>query len=243
MKKLLACLLVLSLALAGLTAMALEAADVVGTWYINSVEMNGATMNPATLGVEMTFTLNEDGTVQMIAMGTEESGDWTLEGDTVMVDGVAFTLADGNLTGEIQAGLVAVFGQEQATAEAYEGAPVVAAADISDFDGEWQGTLMVVSGISIPIDASTMTFTASITNGAIKLTSAEGEKTETTEMQGTIENGMILATDESGEAAVPVQLELREDGTMSVTYSADAVDLQIYFEPAASPDVVPEEAA
>ena len=77
MKKILALVLVLCMALAAIPAMAEE---ISGTWYM--------TLADVTLG---TFVLNEDGTANVNLIGQEGTGSWSAEGDTltVTVDGEA----------------------------------------------------------------------------------------------------------------------------------------------------------
>ncbi|MBE6889000.1 MAG: hypothetical protein E7485_03180 [Ruminococcaceae bacterium] len=65
----------------------------VGTWKISSVEMMGATVDPAAAGYgddASTMTFNEDGT---ITSAGQTSGNWTLNGSelTITESGVSIT--------------------------------------------------------------------------------------------------------------------------------------------------------
>ena len=77
MKKILALVLVLCMALAAIPAMA---EDFSGSWYM--------TLADVTLG---TFVLNEDGSANVNLIGEDSTGTWSAEGDTltVTVDGEA----------------------------------------------------------------------------------------------------------------------------------------------------------
>ena len=97
MKKLFAVVIALAMLLSA--AVVAEATDFTGMWYLNNMEMEGMTVSAAEFGMEMTFDLKEDGTVDAHQARGEETDDkqgtWTAEGDTVTitVDGEAMEFA------------------------------------------------------------------------------------------------------------------------------------------------------
>lgn len=87
MKKLLSLLLALMMGL-GCIAFA-EGVDYTGTWVLTSLETGGTTMDMtmlAQLGMDMTMTLNADGTMFTTTMGVTENGTWV-----VTEQGIAIT--------------------------------------------------------------------------------------------------------------------------------------------------------
>ncbi len=87
MKKLLAVLLALMLAL-GCVAFA-EGVDYTGQWVLTGAEANGTALDISAMGLEMSMTLNEDGTCNLIANGVEEIGSWVIEGEGIVVTDAA----------------------------------------------------------------------------------------------------------------------------------------------------------
>lgn len=240
MKKLLVCLLTLALGAASAmgAASALEAADVVGTWYLNYVEQSGASVNPATLGMEITLTLKEDGTALLASLDSEHTTDWRLDGDKVIVDeavdAMEFTLADGNLEIDLD-GMVLVFGKEVTNEGTFAAPPVVPATALSDFDGEWLGSLVVTGGISMPPDQAGLSLFASISAGNIKLRFVAATVERETESQGTLEDGALFAVRDNEGEEEQMLLQLHDDGSLSITFTGDDAEYQAYFEPAVPP--------
>ena len=87
MKKLLSLLLVLAMML-GLTAFAEATVDYTGVWTLNRVETPGMTMDMsmlAQLGMNMTITINADGTMVMTTLGVDENGTWAVTGTGISI--------------------------------------------------------------------------------------------------------------------------------------------------------------
>lgn len=79
MKKLLAMLLALAMML-GCVAFG-EGVDYTGTWVLTGLEMGGMMMDMtmlAQMGMDMTMTVNEDGTMFTTTMGVTENGTWVV---------------------------------------------------------------------------------------------------------------------------------------------------------------------
>jgi len=104
MKKFLSVLLALLVMLSGISAFASEA-DLVGDWMLTQASAEGMTFGAADLGVEMTVTLNADGTatMSMTSDGTTEAaeGSWIMIGDVVTItadnEPADFTYENGRL--------------------------------------------------------------------------------------------------------------------------------------------------
>lgn len=105
MKKFLSVLLALLLMLSGISAFASEA-DLVGDWMLTQASVEGMTFGAADLGVEMTVTLNADGTatMSMTSDGVTETaeGSWSLNGDVATItaddEPADFTYENGRLS-------------------------------------------------------------------------------------------------------------------------------------------------
>ena len=55
------------------------------TWYLVSLTQEGVTMNPADYGLEISMTLNADGSSAMVAYGEDSVGSWSVEGDVISI--------------------------------------------------------------------------------------------------------------------------------------------------------------
>ena len=128
MKKRLALAAALLIALSMPCANALAAPepnDVIGSWYLAGVEVDGALMNAAYIGSEVTMVLRENHTA-LLQMAWEEDleGTWAVSGGQIIVSAegtdVAFALMDEALSTE-QDGNKMIFRREKTSAGA-EGA-------------------------------------------------------------------------------------------------------------------------
>ena len=71
MKKIIAILFALALCLGVALA---EDVDVTGEWFATEMTMGELSFNPAALGVDMSITLNADGTAVITAADVEQDG-------------------------------------------------------------------------------------------------------------------------------------------------------------------------
>lgn len=224
--------LVLSLIVAG--AEALVATDVAGTWYLNTIEMNGASISPEVMGMEMTMTLNEDKSTVLVASGQNDTaGTWMIENDELTVDdGITaqvFALVDDTLVTEMF-GMTMSFGKEKVEAPAVEIASVRIATDISEFDGTWRGVQVDYMGTIVPLALVQMDLTMTISGGEVQLNMMQGDQIITQEMTGELVEGALLAAWGEGETMNSVILELHEDGALSYSMTADETTATIYCE-------------
>ena len=122
MKKLFCVMLALMMACAMLAVTAEDAADYLGDWYLVEMKMGDTGMNPSDLGMNMTMTVNEDGTVLNVSAygdtAEEGHGTWKLTENGLSVTDdtgvtVVFALNEaGQLVADME-GMGMVFGREQ----------------------------------------------------------------------------------------------------------------------------------
>ena len=223
---LLACLMALTMALTG----AAESLSPVGSWTLTGVEMQGMTLDPAMLGMEITMTLNEDGTAEMGMSGLVEEGTWSMDGDTVTMldangDTMTLTLAeDGTLRGEDDGvGMIFTHSGEAAPIANEMVAPEGALEDVAlaDFNGEWTSTRAVVMGQEVPMEQIGQQMDANIQDGSVTITTTDGSGTIQAALDG---NALIV-----DNAGVQMPFYLLEDGTMSMSLDI-GVTIQYIFE-------------
>lgn len=150
MKKLASLILALLLALG---CAAVSADDVTGTWYATSVSMDGQTVDPSALGMEMTLTLNNDGTACMTVLGQEQPCTWSINGDTLTLsaDGSDLPLSyDGTAIIIDDSGVAMKF--ERTASETFVRPDEVPARDISAFEGTWEAVKFGAMGMYLDID-------------------------------------------------------------------------------------------
>lgn len=231
-------ILVFVLSLVAVGASALEAADIVGTWYLNAIEMNGATASPDVMGLEMTMTLDADGTALLVMSGQDDSaGTWKIEnGELAVDDGITvsvMTLSDDTLVTDMY-GVTMSFGKTKEEAPIVEIAPARIVADVAEYNGTWKGVHVDYMGTLIPLAIVEMDLTLTISGGTIQLDITESGQGDAQSMtaDGELVEGTLLATMGDGETAQTVMLQLLEDGTLSYTIADEDTVGTIYCEKA-----------
>ena len=193
MKKLFS--LMLALCLAAMIVPTLAEYNPVGTWYSVRADMDtgsGTMSMPAsTLGVEMIFALNEDGTGTMsMNYGDETSSiecTWaeTETGVTVTANDVPqeLTWTDSELYMDMDGMGYLVFSQTPADSSANETVP---AESIDQFNGTWNLTGMSIMGVTVSLAdmglENQKELVASIKEGEVTFTSTDFESGETQTM-------------------------------------------------------------
>ncbi|MBQ9197683.1 MAG: hypothetical protein IJ157_10660 [Clostridia bacterium] len=229
MKKLVSLILALMMACMLLPAMA-EAADVIGDWYLTEVQMGEDTLPPSVLGMEMTITLNEDGTALFVtAYGEDVDEDavtWKMGDGAVIIsmgeDGDQDFVMEDDLLKFDMGGALLVFSQEAPEIAAL---PQVIAAESEDaFLGEWTLTTIGAGGALLPADALGADGTLTVEAGKLTLISGE----DTIEGETTLtEDGKLAIGDGS------MALELNDNGWLSITQQFDEETVMtMYFEQA-----------
>ncbi|MBE5804623.1 MAG: hypothetical protein E7316_08950 [Clostridiales bacterium] len=220
MKKIVAVLLALALCMSVALA---ETVAVTGTWYLNQVSVDGTSMAPAALGMEMTMTLNEDNTASMDAMGEVVEGTWAMEGESVVItfegDPLAFTLVEGNLTAELS-GATMTFGKERTEVEIFTAGEAKADAVMADYNGTWNATLVDMLGMQLPMADMGTSMQLIVEDGKVTMISGE----DSVEGVCTVENGVLVI-----EEDISIQLHEGDVLTMTLDMSED-LSMTYYFE-------------
>lgn len=214
MKKLVSIIIALALTLSSCMA---EAQELTGEWYAS------------VFGIAVTLVVNEDGTCSMLTPGEEPSeGAWVVEGDQFIInkgleDETIATIGDGIITmGDEEFSMD--FSREPISAT--EAAAAIAAESITDFDGTYEASLIVIpmDGQKMVIDmASAMAeglgdllgveedLSLVIQNGSA---SVFGEDTQTF----TFADGKLnIPSPDAETPALEQVIELLEDGTVAYT--------------------------
>lgn len=149
-----------------------DASAYLGAWRADILEMEGEAYPVAEMGLAMTFTLNADGTAESYDGETSETGTWTLEGSTVLLDGMPMTMDDqGRLVMEEEDmklifvrddGTVAPAAPVEPAASAEPEASTSSAIDLS--------SRMDVRYVCVNAEASGITMDASMLGGEYSLT-------------------------------------------------------------------------
>lgn len=208
--------LLLCLLMLGSLAVA-QTVDYTGVWYLVSVESSGVAFSPADVGMEMTVTLNADGTGTITTTGEEDKvAAWALDGDVLTITAdeqpLAFTLtAEGQLVAESE-GTKMIFGRE-AAGPGFVPAAAIAAPDMAAFNGTWTITTVDVGGMYVPFaamaqagleDASIVILDGSVTS--------LGTQETATFADGKLEVASLV------EGMTGKSFSMFEDGTLSMTY-------------------------
>lgn len=237
MKKALSMVMCLMLVLSAASAVALEQGEAVGTWYLNTVESDGMTFDSATLGMEMTIALNEDGTGEMSMTGQETQEIlWSIDGDSVNVTNkektatMTYIYADGQLS-SASTGATMYFGKEIKKLEKYAPGEPLKDVTEADFEGSWYAYLMEMMGLQLDPATIGGGQKLEITNGNIVHTLIDGDNTQSYEAKGKLEGNVLLftASDGSDEGMLDYGLVIYEDGSIGYTIEQDGMVATVYF--------------
>ena len=238
---------VLGIMMAGLVcvnAYALDDKDVIGTWYANSLTMDGLSVfHPGAIMMEMTLEINEGGKGKVTTSSEESEPDvndfeWEIDGDNLVITSDDEVLegvySDGNLSIDLD-GMTMTLGQEKEEYVPYEPGKAVEDTKIEDFDGEWNSTLMSAFGMQVPTGTLfDMQLNLSISGGKATLVTIEDGTETTAELEGELDqNALVLkSTEEKTEdeeedyslfSTETMRLYLLDDGKLCFT-TADSLD-------------------
>ena len=131
-----------------------EGAAFFGTWYAETLEMEGMVFNAADMDMNMHLSLNADGTALMDDGESTDSAIWTFADGTAYIDGMALTLTeDGKLCME-EDGVRLIFAPgSQASvslpdAPAATSEPVETVIALEDYIGTWHACYLVTGGMT-----------------------------------------------------------------------------------------------
>lgn len=238
---------VLGIMMAGLVCVnvyALDDKDVIGTWYANSLTMDGLSVfHPGAIMMEMTLEINEGGKGKVTTSSEESEPDvndfeWEIDGDNLVITSDDEVLegvySDGNLSIDLD-GMTMTLGQEKEEYVPYESGKAVEDTKIEDFDGEWNSTLMSAFGMQVPTGTLfDMQLNLSISGGKATLVTIEDGTETTAELEGELDqNALVLkSTEEKTEdeeedyslfSTETMRLYLLDDGKLCFT-TADSLD-------------------
>ena len=238
---------VLGIMMAGLVCVnvyALDDKDVIGTWYANSLTMDGLSVfHPGAIMMEMTLEINEGGKGKVTTSSEESEPDvndfeWKIDGDNIVITSDDEVLegvySDGNLSIDLD-GMTMALGQEKEEYVPYEPGKAVEDTKIEDFDGDWNSTLMSAFGMQVPTGTLfDMQMNLSISGGKATLVTIEDGTETTAELEGELDqNALVLkSTEEKTEdeeedyslfSTETMRLYLLDDGKLCFT-TADSLD-------------------
>ena len=207
------------------------AGSLTGIWYAVEISAEGITMNPADMGLNITMTVNEDGTL-VIGQDEEDStaGTWTAteNGMTVAYEDQSgeVRVEDGKLLMDAD-GAVYTFARE--AAEGFTAPARAAAASEEAFLGTYQLTYLEMMGQFLPVKALGMDSRLTVEAGKIILETISPKmdedgnltdemETETVEYATSFEDGLLKYTDETD---VKSYSALKEDGTVVMSQEED----------------------
>lgn len=230
MKKLLSVLLALAMLL-GCVALA-EGVDYTGVWVLTGAESMGMQMGPSTLaavGLDMTMTLNADGTMVVSTMGVEEAGTWAPTDSGIAMTDEEETIhvpyQDGVLMIEDQ-GTLLMFTREGAAPAVAEAAGYAALAGVpaEAFEGQWLMSSISMMGMDLPADQLGMYMALVLVEGAgiVGTNDTEDGSVVTAAVTYTVEEvaneGTVLSVyaveDPEGE---PMKLYMADENTLFLT--------------------------
>ncbi len=223
-----------------------DKAAYVGVWVLTGMEASGVQMGVATMemfGLNMTLTLNEDGTCVVATSGIEEAGTWTATAAGVAItdptETVEFTYVDDMLVVE-ESGSVMMLTREGAAPAVVEAAAAVPVMNVpaEAFEGTWE--LATANVFGMDVTAADMGVTMSFSLAAGAGTYLEGDDTgalyelpiiyTVTDAEG--EPTLLTLLYQDATQAEPVELlamNLLEDGRLMYGVNMEGLEVTYYF--------------
>lgn len=237
MKKGLSVLVALAMLLTLAVPALAEAASVAGVWTMTAMISSGVEIDPASMGMEMSMDLAEDGTGTLTAFGVGSEVTWTFDGATLDVtdpDGtVSFELQeDGTLRADIS-GMETIW--SSGAADSPEAAPVETPAVATDVEddaavGVWQLASASTANIAVDLQAMGLEILIEFAeDGTCTMTTNGVSETGAWTQDGA---NISMTDDASGTELV---FQMLEDGTLLVdlqgmqmifTYVGEAIEVE-----------------
>ena len=236
MKKLLAVLLGMLLLLGVAAA---ETADVTGTWYLNEISAEGVSVNPVSVGMDMSITINADGTALVTLNGEDTDGSWAMEDGKVVVtmegDPQAFTPEDGKLVAE-EAGAKMILEREKADLVVFTPGEAKADATMDDYNGTWNAFLVDMMGMQMTLEEMGLTMQVVVENGKAVVLEGMGDEMVSSEADAEVKDGLLLLMLDGMDTGSALQY-LDGDMLEMIQPVTEGMSMSVYFER------VPEEVA
>lgn len=227
---------------------ALDDKDVVGTWYANSLTIDGLNVfHPEAIMMEMTMEIREDGKGEVTTTSEESEPDvdefeWKINGDNIVITSDDEVLegvySDGSISINLD-GMTMTLGQEKEEYVPYEPGKVLEDTKLEDFDGEWNSSLMSAFGMQVPTGTLfDIQLNLSISGGKATLVTIENGTETTAELEGELDKNVLVlkSTEENTEekteddeedysmfSTETMRLYLLDDGKLCFT-TADSLD-------------------
>lgn len=227
---------------------ALDDKDVVGTWYANSLTIDGLNVfHPEAIMMEMTMEIREDGKGEVTTTSEESEPDvdefeWKINGDNIVITSDDEVLegvySDGSISINLD-GMTMTLGQEKEEYVPYEPGKVLEDTKLEDFDGEWNSSLMSAFGMQVPTGTLfDIQLNLSISGGKATLVTIENGTETTAEFEGELDKNVLVlkSTEENTEekteddeedysmfSTETMRLYLLDDGKLCFT-TADSLD-------------------
>ena len=243
--------IVLGVMMAGVVSVnvyALDDKDVVGTWYANSLTIDGLNVfHPGAIMMEMTMEIREDGKGEVTTTSEESEPDvdefeWKIDGDNIVITSDDEVLegvySDGSISINLD-GMTMTLGQEKEEYVPYEPGKVLEDTKLEDFDGEWNSSLMSAFGMQVPTGTLfDIQLNLSISGGKATLVTIENGTETTTELEGELDKNVLVlkSTEENTEekteddaedysmfSTETMRLYLQDDGKLCFT-TADSLE-------------------
>ena len=242
---------VLGVMMAGVVSVnvyALDDKDVVGTWYANSLTIDGLNVfHPGAIMMEMTMEIREDGKGEVTTTSEESEPDvdefeWKIDGDNIVITSDDEVLegvySDGSISINLD-GMTMTLGQEKEEYVPYEPGKVLEDTKLEDFDGEWNSSLMSAFGMQVPTGTLFyIQLNLSISGVKATLVTIENGTETTAELEGEMDKNVLVlkSTEENTEekteddaedysmfSTETMRLYLQDDGKLCFT-TADSLE-------------------
>ena len=209
---------VLGIMMAGLVCVnvyALDDKDVVGTWYANSLTIDGLNVfHPGAIMMEMSMEIKEGGKGEVTTSSEESEPDvdefeWKIDGDNIVITSddevMEGVYSDGTISIDLD-GMTMTLEQEKEEYVPYEPGKALEDVKLEDFDGEWNSTLMSAFGMQVP--------TGTLFDMKLDVTISGGNATTEKEVEDDSEDYSLFSTD-------TMRFYLLEDGKLCFTTGDD----------------------
>ena len=253
MKKIVSLLLALCLVCCLSAAVTAEAGNpVLGLWYLTSAETQGITINPADLGMSMSFDIKEDGSCEIVAYGETLAGSWSMKDGILTVtdnDGIPADLTineDGSLTMAMDGGVM-IFTRNAPEGSTTDLPAAKEAESEEEFFGTFKPTYGYFAGMTIPLEQlSDLMFggvlpTFRVEPGKIIAVMGEGEEAQEDVTDTTFEEGQLRVYNPvpgQEEPDLVMVIDLLEDDSIGINIISSDQVIAIYTEKMAVEETV-----
>ena len=192
-----------------------EGAPFLGTWYGQTMEMDGSTFSLADFEIVMNLTLNEDGTMTLFDGEEETEGTWTVSDGVITVDSMqGVLLDDGSLSLDADGAKVIFTRDSEASAPVSTPAPAAPVGDEgAPFLGTWYGQTMEMDGSTFSLADFEIVMNLTLNEDGT-MTLFDGE--EETEGTWTVSDGVAMIDTMQAAVQADGTLRLEEDGATIV---------------------------